>query len=82
VKTAISLPDRTFARVNDAAERLGLNRSEFFVIAVEHYLHELESTSVTADIDLALTHLGASSDNLPPDVAIARLAELTEGDEW
>jgi predicted DNA-binding protein len=51
MKTAISLPDETFDRVNKRAAALRLSRSEFFVRAAEQYLAQLESSSVTAEID-------------------------------
>jgi hypothetical protein len=45
VKTASSVPDETFARVEEAATRLGVSRSEFYARAAERWLAELESTS-------------------------------------
>lgn len=54
MKTAISLPDQTFARVEQAAARLGVSRSEFFARAAERWLRELDDTQTTAAIDRAL----------------------------
>jgi metal-responsive CopG/Arc/MetJ family transcriptional regulator len=54
VKTAISLPDQTFARVELAAARLGVSRSEFFARAAERWLRELDDAQTTAAIDRAL----------------------------
>ena len=51
MKTAISLPDETFDRVNKRAAALRLSRSAFFARAAEQYLAQLESSSVTAEID-------------------------------
>jgi metal-responsive CopG/Arc/MetJ family transcriptional regulator len=51
MKTAISLPDETFERVNKRAAALRMSRSEFFAKAAEQYLAQLESSSVTAEID-------------------------------
>ena len=50
MKTAISLPDETFDRVNNRAAALRLSRSAFFARAAEQYLAQLESSSVTAAI--------------------------------
>lgn len=36
VKTAISLPGDTFRRIDDAAKRLGVSRSEFRLALQEH----------------------------------------------
>ncbi len=54
MKTAISLPDETFARVDEAARKLGVSRSEVFVRAAERWLDALEDDSTTAQIDRAL----------------------------
>ena len=54
MKTAISVPDETFARVDRAAARLGVSRSEFYARAAERWLAELDAPSITAEIDAAL----------------------------
>ena len=54
MKTAISLPDDTYARVTRRAQDLGMSRSEFFARAAERYLTELDSDSVTDAINQAL----------------------------
>jgi predicted DNA-binding protein len=54
VKTAISIPDETFARVEATAARLGVSRSEFFSRAAERWIDDLEGAEMTAAIDAAL----------------------------
>jgi hypothetical protein len=54
VKTAISVPDPVFARVERHAQRLGLSRSEFFAKAAARWADELEGGDLTAEIDAAL----------------------------
>jgi metal-responsive CopG/Arc/MetJ family transcriptional regulator len=54
MKTAISVPDETFARVEQAADRLGVSRSEFFARAAERWLRDLDDTDTTVAIDRAL----------------------------
>lgn len=54
MKTAISLPDETFQRVEAAAKRLGVSRSEFFARAAERWLHELDDQRLTDAIDDAI----------------------------
>jgi metal-responsive CopG/Arc/MetJ family transcriptional regulator len=56
VKTAISIPDETFRRVDAAARRLQVSRSEFFVRAAERWLASLEADSTTQAINRALGH--------------------------
>jgi predicted DNA-binding protein len=58
VKTAISLPDETFRRVDRCAKELGISRSEFFATAAERYLSELDAASVTLRIDEAVDAVG------------------------
>lgn len=54
MKTAISVPDETFARVDRATAKLGISRSEFYSRAAEHWLRELEGRDLTAAINAAL----------------------------
>lgn len=75
VKMAISLPDDTSRRVDDAAKRLGMSRSEFFTRAAERWLHDLDSDGVTDAINAALA--GVEQDHAFTEAAAARLAERT-----
>ena len=84
MKTAISVPDEVFERVDAKAEELGVSRSEFFTQAARKYLEELESRSLTNQFNEALALAGDDDSNA---VAAAygrmRLAELAEEeDEW
>jgi metal-responsive CopG/Arc/MetJ family transcriptional regulator len=54
MKTAISVPDATFSRVETTAARLGVSRSEFFSRAAERWLAELDDADTTAAIDAVL----------------------------
>ena len=53
MKTAISLSDEVFRRVERQARRLGLSRSEFFARAAERFLQALQEDAVTASYDEA-----------------------------
>ena len=72
VKTAISLPDDTFRRVDDAARRLGVSRSEFFARAAERWLESLDDEGTTDAINQAIA--GVESDHHFTDAAAAALA--------
>ncbi|MGO9763941.1 MAG: ribbon-helix-helix protein, CopG family [Solirubrobacteraceae bacterium] len=72
MKTAISLPDDTFHRVDRAAKQLGMSRSEFFARAAESWLAALEDEDTTAAINSALR--GIPSDHEFTDAAAAALA--------
>jgi metal-responsive CopG/Arc/MetJ family transcriptional regulator len=67
MKTAISLPDDTFQRVEVAAARLGVSRSEFFARAAERWLHDLDDDETTEAINRAI-------DGLAPDAAFTDAA--------
>lgn len=54
MKTAISLSDDTFRRVDDAAKRLGVSRSEFFARAAERWLATLDDDGTTEAINRAI----------------------------
>lgn len=54
MKTAISLPDETFERVEAAAKRLGVSRSEFFARAAERWLNDLDDDKTTEAINQAI----------------------------
>jgi metal-responsive CopG/Arc/MetJ family transcriptional regulator len=71
MKTAISVPDETFRRVEDAARRLGVSRSEFFAHAAERWLDALDDDGTTEAIDLALADV--AQDHAFTDAAAAAL---------
>jgi metal-responsive CopG/Arc/MetJ family transcriptional regulator len=68
VKTAISVPEDVFDAVARQAQQLGVSRSEFFATAARRYLDELNSSSITAEIDHALT---LTPEDESVDVAVA-----------
>ena len=71
MKTAISLPDETFRRVDRAAKRLGVSRSELFARAAENWLDGLEDDGVTEAINHAIA--GLPDDHQFTDAAAAAL---------
>jgi len=73
VKTAISLPDETFERVETAAKRLGVSRSEFFARAAERWLEDLDDGQTTDAINRAITEAPITTFT---DAAAAALAQL------
>jgi metal-responsive CopG/Arc/MetJ family transcriptional regulator len=77
MKTAISLPDDTFRRVEHAAKRLGVSRSEFFARAAESWLQTLEDDGTTEAINRAIA--GLPADHGFTDAAAAVLAAGDQG---
>ncbi len=91
MKTAISVPDDLFERVEQRLAELGMSRSEFYSTAARAYLDMLELQSLTSEIDAALalirTDPGAAvtmdrEHAEWTEFASRRLHELTADDEW
>lgn len=78
MKTAISVPDATFDRVERAASRLGVSRSEFFARAAERWLDQLEQDGTTEAVNRAIA--GGLPDAEFTTQAAARL--VGDGDQW
>lgn len=81
MKTAISVPDETFARVEAVAAKHGLNRSQFYSAAAERYAAELESADLTTAID-AVADLIGGDDSTTGAVAAGRRRLSGPGAEW
>jgi metal-responsive CopG/Arc/MetJ family transcriptional regulator len=76
MKTAISLPDETFERVEQAARRMGVSRSEFFARAAERWLDSLDDERTTDAINRAIA--GLPDDSAFTDAAAAELARAED----
>ena len=76
MKTAISLPDATFERIERAAKKLGVSRSEFFARAAERWLDDLEDEGATDAINRAIA-------DVPEDTefTVAAAAALARADD-
>ncbi len=81
MKTAISLPDGTFQRIEREAKRRGLSRSEFFTKAAVRYLDELDAESLTRQINQVIDSQGQSDDSTVDAVNAGHrlLAGMDEG---
>lgn len=71
MKTAISVPDDTFHRVEGAAKRMGVSRSEFFSLAARRWLDAMEDDGTTEAINRAIG--GQLADHAFTDAAAAAL---------
>lgn len=80
MKTAISVPDRTFTRATHRAEDLGMSRSEFFARAAERYLDELDTESLTGQIDAALERLDPADQAATDAVTVGH--RVLDAAEW
>jgi metal-responsive CopG/Arc/MetJ family transcriptional regulator len=53
VKTAISLDEKLFNRVNDLAKKMHVSRSRLFTLAVDDYLKKQENEYLLAQLNKA-----------------------------
>ena len=85
MKTAISVPDETFHRVERRVAELGISRSEFYSTAATRYLDQLDGEMVTRHIDEALARGGQAVIDDAREFAafsMAQFARLTEDEDW
>ena len=75
-KTAISLPDDTFERVERAAKKIGVSRSELFARAAERWLDALDDDQTTDAINRAIA--GLPDDHAFTNAAATALARARE----
>lgn len=82
MKTAISVPDTTFAQVEEAARRLGMSRSEFYATAAQRWVDELRRGDITDQIDAVVDEVGPADDDTADLRAEAARRALTRPDGW
>lgn len=82
MKTAISVPDETFAQVERSAKCLGVTRSEFYSRAARYYLEHLERESLTSEINAAIELIGDDDDSAETAVSAGRQTLELADDEW
>jgi predicted DNA-binding protein len=82
MKTAISVPDDTYERACRRAKDLGMSRSEFFARAAAHYIEQLDSESLTEQIDQAVTALRKADHSAADAVSVGHRVLGSTTDEW
>ena len=78
MKTAISIPDELFEVAEQAAQRLGMSRSQLYATAVAEYLAEYGTQGVTETLDEVYEDHRSEMDPTLLRMQIASLAE----DDW
>jgi metal-responsive CopG/Arc/MetJ family transcriptional regulator len=79
MKTAISVPDELAHWFDAVALRHGMNRSEFYRRAGEHFAAELEATGRVAQINDAVASTGRCAD---PDDGGESARALIDAGGW
>ena len=52
MKTAISIPDNIYKRVERTIKRMGITRSKLFTLAIEEYIENHNPSLITEKLDL------------------------------
>ncbi|WP_062303362.1 ribbon-helix-helix protein, CopG family [Demequina subtropica] len=81
MKTAISLPDAVFEAVTTRAAALGMSRSEFFSVAAQRYLRDLDEAALTGRIDSVLERIAIAEDESTAFAAQVGRG-LLESEDW
>ncbi|WP_264670652.1 hypothetical protein [Arthrobacter sp. VKM Ac-2550] len=81
MKTAVSLPDKTFERAEALAKAQGLGWSEFVSRAVDRYADELERSSLTTRIDAAIARSGIDDESTIA-VGASRSTLSADAEDW
>jgi len=82
MKTAISVPDNTFSEVEQRARALGMSRSEFYTVAVRHYLQSLDEQTTTGQINDALAAQSGPDDSSCAAAAVGQRRLASVDEEW
>ena len=82
MKTAISLPDPLFARIEAMAAEQGVSRSAFLARAAELYLERLDDDSLVERINAAIAAVGDPRDEWVIHHNDERLAAEAETERW
>ncbi|MDR1187028.1 MAG: ribbon-helix-helix protein, CopG family [Bifidobacteriaceae bacterium] len=85
MKTAISLPNDLFERVDEASDRLAISRSELFARAARKYLDEIDNDALVEQINEAYFAEGPEAHAESEEFAAysaRRLADEAEFEDW
>ncbi len=78
MKTAISIPDRTFKSAENLAKQLSMSRSELYVKALEHYLKLYSDEELTENFNRVYEN---TNSQINPDLrSVAR--KVLEKNKW
>ena len=82
VKTAVSLPDSLFRKVDKAAAELGVARSRLFAMALEEFLRNRQQEDVTERLNEVYRDLRDAPAPGALDAGLESWRELTKHDSW
>ena len=82
VKTAISMQESLFKRVDRLAKQMKISRSKVIATALEKYLGGRDEAELIARINAAYEDSPDEEERPLQRASLARLRELTKDDEW
>lgn len=82
MKTAISLPDELFARVDHTAKQLGMARSKLFARAVEEYIAHHEHKNLSERIDAVIEQEDPGLDPLLSRLQAQSIVSEANDEPW
>jgi metal-responsive CopG/Arc/MetJ family transcriptional regulator len=82
MKTAISVPDDTFSEADQRSRALGMSRSEFYTVAVRHYLQSLDEQTTTGQINDALAMQSKPDESSGAAAAVGQRHLSAVHEEW
>ena len=82
VKTAISLDEELFNKVDKLAHKLHVSRSRVFTLAVQDYLHKQENKSLLAQLNEAYSDQPSDQERKISKSAKAKHRKIVEQEPW
>jgi metal-responsive CopG/Arc/MetJ family transcriptional regulator len=82
MKTAISLSNALFAKVEQTANFMGISRSRLFVLAIEDYIIKNNGEMVTQKLNEVYEKINQDEFTKGLDVGLESLRNLTKNDTW
>ncbi|MBN1646962.1 MAG: ChpI protein [Spirochaetales bacterium] len=81
MKTAISIPDNLFKQAECAARKLGLARSQLYVLAIREFIEHFDKERITEKLN-ALYSGENAMDESTINSGLESLRETTRNDSW
>jgi metal-responsive CopG/Arc/MetJ family transcriptional regulator len=82
MKTAISIPDKLFAKIESFLQERGGSRSEFFAKAAERYLQQQRNRRIFEQLNAVYAEGEAEEDVELRKLANRHHAEAMKGKSW
>ncbi len=82
MKTAVSLPDRLYEEAEQAAQTLGIPRSQLYARALQEFIEHHKRENLTERLDRVYSNLDHSEGEKISDAGLESLRKLTHNDAW